>query len=445
MKPLKIVIIGASFAGISSALTVKRMNKNTDVTIIDRQESVGFIPSSINRLLKGKVQQLTEQTAMTEERLLESGIELMLEQEVLSIDPDNKELTLSHFGKETKIYYDKLILAMGSVQTSERITGTDHPAVLTTKTLAASLKSQEELEKSQHVLIVGGGQVGLEAADAYTSAGKKVTMVESFDTLAFKSFDPEMVVELEKRMLEKGVTIHKNQLAEAIEVAEDGLVTITSQNNELTSDHVLLAVSFRPNNHLVVDQLECHLDRTLAIDKYLETSQKDIYATGDLIRVPYNGTNSDYYLPFVNNAVITGRLAAMNALGMSEPLQPLVRVVGSQLFGLYIGSVGLTEEEAQLYHQTFTYIHRQKNDQGHLITMKLIVEKASGRMLGGQVYSEANVLGMMDTLATAIKAKLHDRDLAFQDYLYYSIDTTMIPFLYDAAFSIYRNRLKGAG
>lgn len=443
MKPLKIVIIGASFAGISSALTAKRMNKNVSVTIIDRQETVGFIPSSINRLLQGKIKQLTEQTAMTKERLLESGIELMLGQDVMAIDADSKRLRMNRDGEETTMAYDKLILTMGSVQTSERIEGADHPAVLTTKTLAASLKSQEELEKSEHILIVGGGHVGLEAADAYTTAGKKVTIVESFDSVAFKSFDPEMVNDLEKRMVEKGVTFYKNQQAEVIQATESGLMTNTSQNQKILSDHVLLAVSFRPNSRLVAGQLACHLDRTLVINDYLQTSREDIYAAGDLIRVPYIGTNSDYYLPFVNNAVITGRLAAMNALGMYEPLQPFVRVVGSQLFGLYIASAGLTEEEAQLYHRTFTHVHRQLDDQKRLITIKLIIEKESGRLLGGQVYSEADILGLMDTLATAIKAKLLDRDLAFQDYLYYSIDTTMLPILHEAAFLIYHKRLKG--
>lgn len=444
MKPLRIVIIGASFAGISSALTAKKLNPNTSVTIIDRQKTVGFIPSSINRLLKGQIQQLTEQTSITHQHLVEAGIELLLEQEVEAIALNPKQLTLRNTANQTTINYDKLILAMGSVQTSERIEGADHPGVLTTKTLAASLKSQKELEKSKHILIVGGGQVGLEAADAYTTAGKKVTIVESFDSLAFKSFDPEMIAELEKRMIEQGVTIHKNQQAENIQVNKTNLTTVASQNLAVNSDHVLLAVSFRPNTSLIQDQLECHLDRTLVINDYLQTSEPDIYATGDLIRVPYLGTNSDYYLPFVTNAVITGRIAAMNALGMAEPLQPFVRVVGSQLFGLYIASVGLTEEEAQLYHQTTTYIHRQADEQQRSITMKLIIEKQSGRLLGGQVYSEANILGMMDTLATAIKANMRDRDLAFQDYLYYAMDATMTPVIHEAAFSIYQKRLKEA-
>ena len=441
MNPLKIVIIGASFAGISSALTAKKLNPNTSVTLIDRQETVGFIPSSINRLLKGKIDQLTAQTASTKQQLEDAGIELLLGQEVEAIDLSQKQLNLKN---NTMVPYDKLILAMGSVQTSERIEGANHQAVITTKTLAASLKSQKELEKSNHILIVGGGQVGLEAADAYTTAGKQVTIVESFDSLAFKSFDSEMIAELEKRMTAQGVTIHKNQRAEMIHENEMNLTTVTSQNLAVTSDHVLLAASFRPNNGLVENLLDCHLDRTLVIDDYLQTSESDVYATGDLIRVPYLGTNSDYYLPFVTNAVLTGRIAAMNALGMAEPLQPFVRIVGSQLFGLYIASVGLTEEEAHLYHETTTYIHQQMDDKAQLITLKLIIEKHSGRLLGAQIYSEANIFGLMDTLATAIKANRTDRDLAFQDYLYYAMDSTTTPVLQEAAFSMYQKRLKEA-
>ncbi len=444
MGSVKIVIIGASFAGISSAITAKSLNEQAEVIVIDRQASVGFVPSSMNRLLKGKIETLTEQPAVTVERLEQLGVKMMLSTEVVDISVDNKKLTLIKNSEEAVIHYDKLILAMGSIQTSERIEGTNHPKVLTSKTLAASLKSQEELNQTEHILIVGGGYVGLEAADAYKTAGKKVTLVEAFDSLAFKAYDPEMMIELEKRMEEQGVTIHKNQQTKAIQETDKGLRTLTSQNNQYHSDHVLLAVSFRPNTQLIQDQIDTHLDQTIAVDDYLKTSHPDIYATGDLIRVPYKGTKSDYYLPLVNHAVITGRIAAMNALGLSEPLEPFVRVVGSQLFGLYIGSVGLTEEEARLYHETETITHHRKIEHEIPITLKLIVDKTSGQLLGGQVYSEMNIFGLMDTLALAIKAEMRDRDLALQDFLYYSTDSIVMPVLQESAFLMYQKRLKGA-
>ena len=181
MQPLEIVIIGASFAGLSSALTLKKLNTNTRVTIIDRQETVGFIPSSINRVLKGRVSQLTEKNLRTQQQLDDAGIELFLGQEVQNIDSDQKQITLD---KDTTISYDKLILAMGSIQTSERIEGAGYPTVLTTKTLAENRHIQRSLEEADHIQIVGGGQVGLEAADAYITRGKKVTIVESFDELS---------------------------------------------------------------------------------------------------------------------------------------------------------------------------------------------------------------------------------------------------------------------
>lgn len=442
MKPLKIVIVGASFAGLSSAITAKKLNPNTSVTIIDRQETVGFIPSNINRILKGKINQLIDNNSITQQQLEDAGIELILGQEVHAIVPEQKQLNLKN---NTTISYDKLILAMGSVQTSERIEGADHSAVLTTKTLAESIHSQQELENSNHILIVGGGQVGLEAADAYIARGKLVTMVESFDDLAFKSFDSEIITELEKRMISQGVTIYKNQQAEIIQTTDKNLKTITSQNLELISDHVLLAINFRPNTKIVENILESHLDSTLIVDDYLQTSEPDIYATGDLIRVPYQNTKSYYYMPFVSHAIVTGRIAAMNALGYSEPLEPFVRLVGAQLFDLYIASVGLTEEEAQLYHETRTSIYRHKFENQNQITVKLITENNTGRLLGGQVYSETNILPIMDTLATAIKGNMTDRDLAFQDYLYYAINQTITSVLHEAAFSIYQKRLKEAG
>lgn len=451
MGLLNIVIIGASFAGLASAMTIKRMKPDTNVTVIDRQDTVGFIPSSMNRLLKGMGRDLTEQQSFDLAQLEAAGIELKLGCEVVAVEPDTKRIQIKQAKQLNDLTYDKLILTMGSRQNSEKIRGADLPGVLTTKTLVDSSHSQAEVIKADSILIVGGGQVGLEAADAYAAVGKSVTIVEAFDFLVFKYFDPEMVSELEARMLAQGVKLYKNQQVEAIDeipavgTERSALRVTTSQQLELTADRVLLAVNFRPNSQLVAKHLEMHLDRTLVVNQYLQTSEADIYAAGDLIRVPYAGTDSDYYLPFVNNAVITGRLAAMNALGFEEVLQPLVRVVGAQLFGLYIASAGLTEEEAKLYNQTLTLTQVQLDEQGRSITLKLIIEKSTGRLLGGQVYSQANVLGMIDALAIAIKAQMTDRDLAFQDCLYYSMASARIPILHNAAFALYEKRLKEVG
>lgn len=451
MGLLNIVIIGASFAGLASAMTIKRMKPDTNVTVIDRQDTVGFIPSSMNRLLKGMGRDLTEHQAVDLAQLEAAGIELKLGCEVIAVEPENKRVRINQANQLSDLSYDKLILTMGSRQNSEKIQGADLPGVLTTKTLVDSSQSQAEVIQAENILIVGGGQVGLEAADAYAAAGKSVTIVEAFDSLVFKYFDAEMVSELEARMVAQGVKLYKNQQVEAIgkvsatETEHSALRVRTSQHLELLADRVLLAVNFRPNSQLVAEHLATHLDRTLVVNEYLQTSEADIYAAGDLIRVPYAGTDSDYYLPFVNNAVITGRLAAMNALGFEEALQPLVRVVGAQLFDLYIASAGLTEEDAKLYHQTLTLTQVQLDEQGHSITLKLIIEKVTGRLLGGQVYSQANVLGMMDALAIAIKAQLTDRDLAFQDCLYYSMASARIPILHNAAFALYEKRLKEVG
>ena len=451
MRPLTIVIIGASFAGLASAMTIKRMKPDTNVTVIDRQDAVGFIPSSMNRLLKGMGRDLTEHQAVDLAQLEAAGIELKLGCEVIAVEPENKRVRINQANQLSDLSYDKLILTMGSRQNSEKIQGADLPGVLTTKTLVDSSQSQAEVIQAENILIVGGGQVGLEAADAYAAAGKSVTIVEAFDSLVFKYFDAEMVSELEARMVAQGVKLYKNQQVEAIgkvsatETEHSALRVRTSQHLELLADRVLLAVNFRPNSQLVAEHLATHLDRTLVVNEYLQTSEADIYAAGDLIRVPYAGTDSDYYLPFVNNAVITGRLAAMNALGFEEVLQPLVRVVGAQLFGLYIASAGLTEEEAKLYNQTLTLTQVQSDEQGRSITLKLIIEKSTGRLLGGQVYSQANVLGMIDALAIAIKAQMTDRDLAFQDCLYYSMASARIPILHNTAFALYEKRLKEVG
>lgn len=444
MKHSEIIIIGSSFAGISCALMAKQLYPNKHILLIEKESTIGHIPSSLNMLLKQQINELSEKTFINEDTLKESGVELLLNKEVTDIHSMAKTLSVKSGTIEEIYQYDRLILAMGSSSASERISGSNHKQVLTTKTLEASINTLKKVEKSERILIAGGGQIGLEAAEALTKANKKVTLVEAFDSLAFKYFDSDMTQQLEERMLQSGIELHKGRYVKNIQPFEGQLKVGLSQDLELITDNVMLAVNFRPNTRLVESFVECHLDKTIIVDPYLETSQPDVFAVGDLIRVPYAYTESDYYLPFVNNAYISGKVAAINLYRKTTPAPQSLRVVGSQLFGLYMTSVGLTEQEAMLYYPIQTTFLEQSfsTEASAKVSIKIMTKKETGQLVGAQIYSDRDILSLADLLAISINTQMTDEALAFQDRLYYDGKFSVNACLYEVALKSYQKRLK---
>jgi NADPH-dependent 2,4-dienoyl-CoA reductase/sulfur reductase-like enzyme len=445
LKHSEIIIIGSSFAGVSSALTARQLYPNKRVLIIEKEGSIGHIPSSLNLLLKEEFKHLSDKTFVNEEQLEASGVELLLNNEVLDIDLANKSLIVEDENTHESYRYDKLILAMGSSPISERISGSNHPKVLTTKTLEASKKALQQIEGSDRILIAGGGQIGLEAADAFNQVAKNVTLVEASDQLAFKYFDSDMTQLLEQKIQESGVHVIKGHYVESIHSQDTELNVVLSQDLELLTDHVMLAVNFRPNTKLIEDQVQCHLDKTIEVDEYLETSVPDVFAVGDLIRTPYSHTETDYYLPLVNHAYISGKIAAMNLYQKTTSVPQSLRVTGSKLFGLYMVSVGLTEQEAALFYPIEMTILEKETTKENLsqITVKLITKKESGQLIGAQVYSQSDILPLADLLAISINTQMTDEALAIQDRLFYSGDFSISECIYACALKSYQKRLSG--
>lgn len=443
MNHAEIIIIGSSFAGVSSALTARQLYPNKRVLIIEKEGNIGHIPSSLNLLLKEELKHLSDKTFINEEQLEASGVELLLNNEVLDIDLANKSLLVEDENTHESYRYDKLILAMGSSPISERILGSNHPQVLTTKTLEASKKALQEIEGSERILIAGGGQIGLEAADAFKQVAKNVTIVEASDQLAFKYFDSDMTQLLEEKIQESGVNVIKGHYVESIHSQDTELNVILSQDIEILTDHVMLAVNFRPNTKLIEDQVHCHLDKTIEVDGYLQTSMADVFAVGDLIRAPYAYTDTDYYLPLVNHAYLSGKIAAMNLYQKTSAVPQSLRVTGSQLFGLYMVSVGLTEQEAALFYPIETTMLEKElsKENPSQITVKLITKKETGQLIGAQVYSQSDILTLADLLAISINAQMTDEALAFQDRLFYRGEFSMSECIYACALKSYQKRM----
>ena len=181
---MQIVIVGGSFAGMSCALTAARLYPNAEIKVIDKQATVGFIPSGLNLKLNGEIKDLAEAYFLTEKEYLMAGIQLLREQEVTAIYPDTQTVETIHSnGDKQVITYDKLVLAMGSKQSSVLVSHLNDERIVSTKEYHYAQEADRIIEAAQHIAVIGGGQIGMEASQALVNANKQVSLIEANETL----------------------------------------------------------------------------------------------------------------------------------------------------------------------------------------------------------------------------------------------------------------------
>lgn len=438
---MNIVIIGGSFAGISCAMQTRRLHPKANIYILEKQSTIGFIPSGLNLTLNEEIEDITQAYFATEKDVRRANIRLHLDSEVTAVNPKKQEVEYYDQVRQEKsvILYDKLVLAMGSRQHSNILNDWSHPQIVTTKELQNAANGYALIDKAQHIAVVGGGQIGIEVTEALVNANKQVTLIEAGSSLLSRYFDQDFVDSIQEAIEIVGVDIH---LSEKVINISGSPIEIQTDLRTFHPDAVILGVNLSPQSQLVADELTLNEDGTIRVNEYLETSDNNIFAVGDLIQTPTFNQGATF-IALVNNAVRSGQIAAFNLFEQRIKHQQSYRLIGSRVFSQYITSVGQTEAEASQFSEIeTTYVEAPFSITiSEPVKLKLITERETGRILGAQIRSEQDILSMADTMALAIANDLTDQELAFQDRLYYPRITSTQPIIYHAALRSYEKRL----
>lgn len=427
---MKVVIIGASFAGVAAALEVRKKHSDAEIMLLEKQSTLGYIPNGLHLYWENKIDDLESAYFITKEQLGKQGIRYCLEASVEKIHTVHKTVDYLRHGQEVTIAYDKLIIATGSSQLSQKISGSSGESVLKYKRHHEAQAALAKMEAGQSVTIIGAGQVGVEAADLLSQQKKKVTLIESMDYVLFKYFDRDMIQPLQQKMVEQGIDLRLNQTVSSITTDADKQVTVRFGNEAVTSDSAILGVNVRPDLHFLDEHIQLHMDQTIAVDRYMRTSVEDVFAVGDCIQLTFGEDDDTVYIPLVNNAVRTGIVAAANLIQPERSFKGSLRTIGTSILGYYIASTGVTEAESLFTGQTVK-AYRQKVRLTSLpdadtVTIKWIYDAASHVLLGAQMISTSNILEKINTVALAIQTKQTLEDLQQKDYFFHPSFTQMI-------------------
>ena len=413
---MRVLIIGGSHAGIATARHLKKIKPATEVILIGQSTVLGYIGSSLNLFMEKYIEHLENCRTTSASELMSEGINVMLQTKATQIDEKNKILHLLLKDGETtvkdQLSYDYLVLAMGSSQYSTSFSPEGQDLLTNFKSLPQAKAAAKTLYDSQKVVIIGAGLIGFELAETLSQLNKKVVLLDRMNQALFRYFDKE-ILSIFLSNIPANVELKLNSNVERIQFDETNKFkgVYLSGNEFIQGDTIVYAINPRPNIDLVKDLLEMNRDGTICTNEFLQTSDKSIYAVGDLVSVFFNQQENMSYIPLVTNAYRTGIIAATNILLNEKRRLPVVqRTIASHLFDFYVASTGMNEEEAPYYGlsvasvtKTYTKSALFGKDDSFEMTLKFVFEQQTGRLVGGQLISNREKsLELINTLSALI-------------------------------------------
>lgn len=420
---MKIVILGGNAAGMSAASRMKRKAPDTQVIVLEKTETVSYGACGMPYYIADLNPDLNRMKIRPVEKFREQGIDVRLNHEVERVDREKKTVCGSCKGEPFAISYDKLLVATGSSPIVPPLPGIDLAGIFPLKTLeqAAALKSALSPEKD--VVIVGGGYIGLELAEAcLLRKVRSLTLVEAADHV-LTTFDDEFgeaaVAELQKH----GVRVCLSQRVKGFS-GEDGHVTaVLTEGGEVKADVVILSIGIRPNTKFLegVDKLP---NGALVTGTDMRTSDPDIYAAGDCATVMHRVLKKPVYLALGTNANKQGRLAGDSMLGKPVCFDRPLGTSMLRLMGLEFACTGLNEKTAKA--QGIAYKANTVTARSHagyypdpaIITVKLIYDRSTKVILGAQLMGAKETALRIDVFACAIDRGMTTAELGFLDLGY---------------------------
>lgn len=425
---MKLVIVGGVAGGASAAARARRLDEGAEIVIFERGPDVSFancgLPYHIGGVIRDRNKLLVVAPKLLRERF---RLDVRTRSSVERIDRAAKTVTVRDLatGREFVERYDKLILAPGAAPLRPDIPGLDLPNVFTLRTLDDTDRIKSVVDAgARRAVLVGGGFIGLELAENLVHRGVDTTVVERNPQI-LTPFDPEMTTPLAARLREKGVRLLLGDTTEGIFPVADGLSVELKSGAVLAAQLVVLGVGVRPENRLAVEAgLETGPRGGIRVDDRLRTSDPDIFAVGDAIETTDFVTGERTQVPLAGPANRQGRIAADHACGRDSRYRGTQGTAIVGLFGMTGAMTGASEKTLKrlgtAYRKVYVHpVHHAGYYPGaEAMTLKVLFDPTSGKLLGAQGVGGAGVDKRIDVLAVAIQAGLTVFDLEEMELCY---------------------------
>ena len=452
-----IVIIGGMACGPKTAARARRRDRGARITMVEQGPTVSEGSCGLPYYVGGQITSEKALLIRTPQQFKEaSNIDVLGWTRATRIDREAHKVEVTNLttGATSSLPYDKLVIATGAVPlVPASLEGTDLKGVFTLTKIDDANKIIAALASpgATKAVVVGGGLIGMEAAEAFLERGLDVTVVEALPHVLPGLLDEDMSANVEKELVDKGVHLHTSHRVVRLEGNEQGRVRkVITEKDSIEADVVLLALGFRANVALAKDAgLEIGPLGGITVDESLRTSDPDIYAGGDCVENVQRVTGKQIFAPMGSTANKHGRIIGTNITGGHDTFPGVVGTAVAKVFSLSVGRVGLSETQArEAGFEPIVVSGKGRDRAGYYpgaldINVKLVADASTGRILGAQLFGTGDVSKRLDVLVTAISAESTVDDMANLDLAYAPPYSQAMDVLHDLA-NVVRGKMESA-
>ncbi len=426
---MKVIIIGGVAGGASTATRLRRLDENIEIKIFEKSNYVSFancgLPYYIGNVIKERQNLILESPATFKNKF---NIEVIINSEVISINREKKEITVKDLKKNIEYIenYDKLVISTGAKPFIPNIKGLNKDNSLTLRNIEDMdyIKNYIKKNNPKNVAIIGAGFIGLEIAENLVNIGLNVTLIEKAKQV-MTSVDFEIASFIHQELKNNNISLFlETDILEIIK-DENNKITIKTSSKEIKTDMLIVSIGVRPLSKLAY---ECNLKLTdkgyISVNEYLQTSDNDIFALGDVVEINMSVLDKILPVPLAAPANKQGRIVAGNILGKKEYYKGTVGTTIAKIFDLTVSSTGVNEKmllAEKINYKNVTII--KGNHAGYYpgaedIVLKILFHPETGKIFGAQGIGKNGVDKRIDIISTAIFSNLSIFELGDIDFAY---------------------------
>lgn len=426
---MKVVIIGGVAGGATAAARIRRLDEQAEIIVFERSGYISYANCGLPYYIGDTITDPEALTLQTPESFFSRfQITMKVRHEVTAIHAERNVVSVKNLetGAEFEERYDKLLLSPGAKPSLPPVPGTDIDRLFTLRTVEDTflIKDYINKKKPRSVILAGGGFISLELAENLRHLGMEVTIIQRPKQL-MNPFDVDMASFIHSEMRSHGIRLLLGHTVEGFEETENGVRVLLKEEAPLSADMAVLAIGVSPDTRLAeMAGLKLGIKNSIIVNERMETSVPNIFAVGDAVQVKHFVSGEDSLISLAGPANKQGRIAADNICGKNS------RYSGSQgssiikVFNMTAAVTGLNEKSAKKAGLSVDKVilspmsHAGYYPGGKVMTMKVVFEKETYRLLGAQIVGYEGVDKRIDVLATAIRAGMKATDLNELDLAY---------------------------
>lgn len=426
---MKVVIIGGVAGGATAAARIRRLDEQAEIIVFERSGYISYANCGLPYYIGDTITDPEALTLQTPESFFSRfQITMKVRHEVTAIHAERNIVSVKNLetGAEFEERYDKLLLSPGAKPSLPPVPGTDIDRLFTLRTVEDTFLIKDYINKKnpRSVILAGGGFISLELAENLRHLGMDVTIIQRPKQL-MNPFDEDMASFIHSEMRSHGIRLLLGHTVEGFEETENGVRVLLKEEAPLSADMAVLAIGVSPDTRLAeMAGLKLGIKNSIIVNERMETSVPNIFAVGDAVQVKHFVSGEDSLISLAGPANKQGRIAADNICGKDSWYSGSQGSSIIKVFNMTAAVTGLNEKSAKKAGLSVDKVilspmsHAGYYPGGKVMTMKVVFEKETYRLLGAQIVGYEGVDKRIDVLATAIRAGMKATDLNELDLAY---------------------------